>query len=134
MGFEIYNPVVVDRPLGQYSHVARVDPARLLYISGQLSNDRDGNIVGVGDFELQAKTAYANLHAILESEGLGWGNVIQFTTYVTDSRFIPRLHAFRKKEFPAMFANGKYPPNTLLVVTGLVREAFLFEVHAIASC
>ncbi|WP_292527385.1 hypothetical protein [Mesorhizobium sp.] len=44
----------IDKPIAQYSHAARVDASRLLFIAGQLSNDKDGNIVGIGDFEKQA--------------------------------------------------------------------------------
>jgi enamine deaminase RidA (YjgF/YER057c/UK114 family) len=133
MALEIYNPTVVDKPLGQYSHVAKVQASKLLFISGQLSNDKSGNIVGPGDFEVQVEQSYKNTLAILESEGLGWSDVVQFTTYVTDSRFIPQLHQYRLKHFPSMFRDGKYPPNTLLVVQGLVQPGFLFEVHSIAA-
>lgn len=134
MNVQISNPPVVDKPLGQYSHVAKVMPCPLLYISGQLSNDKDGNIVGVGDFEVQVAKTFENIEAILSHENLTWDDIVQFTTYVTDSRFIPRLHKYRLKHFPNMFKGEKWPPNTLLVVNGLVREEFLFEVHVIAAC
>jgi hypothetical protein len=32
-----------------------------------------------------------------------------------------------------MFPNGKYPPNTLLMVDRLVKESFLVEVQTIAA-
>jgi len=32
-----------------------------------------------------------------------------------------------------LFPNGKYPPNTLLMVDHLVREEFLVEVQTIAA-
>jgi enamine deaminase RidA (YjgF/YER057c/UK114 family) len=133
MSLEIYNPTVVDKPLGQYSHVAKVQAAKLLFISGQLANDKAGNVVGIGDFEKQVEQSFKNTLAILESEGLSWSDIVQFTTYVTDSRFIPRLHQYRLAHFPAMFKDGKWPPNTLLVVQGLVQPAFLFEVHSIVA-
>jgi hypothetical protein len=40
---------------------------------------------------------------------------------------------FRLREFPKMFPNGKYPPNTLLIVDRLVKEAFLGEVQTVAA-
>ncbi|MBM3386018.1 MAG: RidA family protein, partial [Betaproteobacteria bacterium] len=39
----------------------------------------------------------------------------------------------RLREFPRMFPDGKYPPNTLLVVDRLVQEQFLVEVQTIAA-
>jgi hypothetical protein len=40
---------------------------------------------------------------------------------------------YRLREFPKMFAGDGYPPNTLLMVTRLVNEAFLIEVQATAA-
>ena len=40
--------------------------------------------------------------------------------------------AWRLREFPTMFPDGKYPPNTLLVIDRLVQEPFLVEVQTIA--
>ena len=40
---------------------------------------------------------------------------------------------FRLREFPRMFPDGRYPPNTLVMVDRLVKEAFLVEVQTIAA-
>ena len=40
---------------------------------------------------------------------------------------------WREREFPQMFPDGAYPPNTLLIVDRLAQEAFLIEVQAIAA-
>jgi hypothetical protein len=40
---------------------------------------------------------------------------------------------YRLREFPKMFANEAYPPNTLLIVDRLVQERFLVEVQTIAA-
>ena len=45
----------------------------------------------------------------------------------------PQFMEFRLREFPKMFPDGKYPPNTLLIVDRLVKEAFLVEVQTIAA-
>jgi hypothetical protein len=37
------------------------------------------------------------------------------------------------REFPRLFANGVYPPNTLLIVDRLVQEQFLIEVQTVAA-
>ncbi len=76
---------------------------------------------------------FANVEAALHSMGAGWGNVVQFTTYLVHSQELPRFMKFRLKHFPQYFANGEYPPNTLLVVDRLVEEPFLVEVQTIAA-
>jgi hypothetical protein len=41
--------------------------------------------------------------------------------------------AWRLREFPNMFPNGAYPPNTLLIIDRLVQEQFLVEVQTVAA-
>ena len=67
------------------------------------------------------------------SQGAGWGNVVEFTTYLVHSQDIPEFMAYRTREFPRMFADGAYPPNTLLMIDRLVQEAFLVEVQTVAA-
>ncbi len=129
----IYNPDALGKPLGQYSHVTRVKANEFLFIAGMLSADKGGNIVGVDDFDAQCAQVFANLEAALKSAGAGWGNVVQFTTYLVHSQDIPKFMTYRLREFPKMFTNGIYPPNTLLMVDRLVQEPFLVEVQTIAA-
>jgi enamine deaminase RidA (YjgF/YER057c/UK114 family) len=121
----IYNVEALGKPLGQYSHVARVKAAETLYIAGMLSP---------GDsFEAQCSGVFAQIEKALQSAGAGWGNIAQFTTYLVHSQDIPKFMQWRLREFPRMFPDGKYPPNTLLVIDRLVQEQFLLEVQAIAA-
>lgn len=129
----ILNPDSLGKPLGQYSQITRVKATELLFIAGQLAADRDGNIVGGDDFDAQCVQVFANLGAALASQGAGWKNIVQFTTYLVHSQDIPKFMAYRLREFPRLFPDGAYPPNTLLMVDRLVQEPFLVEVQAIAA-
>ena len=121
----ITNPDALGVPLGQYSHVARVKAAETLYIAGMLAPGED--------FDTQCSGVFRSIAAALASAGAGWGNVAQFTTYLVHAQDIPRFMAWRLREFPQMFPDGKYPPNTLLIVNRLVQEQFLVEVQTIAA-
>ena len=121
----IYNPEALGAPLGQYSHVTRVKAAETLYIAGMLAPGED--------FDAQCTGVFRSIEAALKSAGAGWGNVAQFTTYLVHSQDIPKFMAWRLREFPKMFPDGKYPPNTLLIVDRLVQEQFLVEVQTIAA-
>lgn len=129
----IYNPAELGPPMGQYHHVTRVKASEFLFIAGMLAGNSKGEIVGDGDFDAQAIQVFANISAVLRSADAGWSNVVQFTTYLVHSQDIPKFMAFRLREFPKMFADGKNPPNTLLMVDRLVKEPFLIEVQAIAA-
>ena len=129
----ILNPETLGKPLGQYSHMTRVKASEWLFIAGMLSAARDGKIVGEGDFDAQCSQVFANIAAALSAAGAGWGNVVQFTTYLVHSQDIARFMAWRLREFPRMFPDGRFPPNTLLVVDRLVQEPFLVEVQTVAA-
>ena len=130
----IFNPDGLGKPLGQYSQITRVrNASEWLFIAGQLATDKGGNIVGADDFDAQCGQVFNNIEAALASCGAGWKNVVQFTTYLVHSQDIPKFMAFRKREFPRLFPDGKYPPNTLLMIDRLVGEPFLVEVQPIAA-
>ena len=128
---KILNPEALGKPLGQYSQITRVKASEYIFIAGQVGVDRDGKVAD--GFDAQCVQTFANIETALKSVGAGWGNIVQFTTYLVHSQDIPKFMTYRLREFPKMFADGKYPPNTLLMVDRLVREAFLVEVQTIAA-
>lgn len=129
----IYNPERLSPPLGQYSHITRVQASEFLFIAGMLPVDKAGQSVGKGDFDAQARQIFENLGTALESAQASFGNIVQFTTYLVHSHYIPAFMEFRLREFPKLFPNGSYPPNTLLIIDRLVKEEFMLEVQAIAA-
>jgi enamine deaminase RidA (YjgF/YER057c/UK114 family) len=131
---KMINPDTMGKPLGQYSQIARVRGAgELLFIAGQLATDKDGKLVGADDFDAQCAQVYANIETALKAVGGGWKNVVQFTTYLVHSQDVPRLRAFRAREFGRYFPDGAYPPNTLLIIDRLVNESYLIEVQTVAA-
>jgi enamine deaminase RidA (YjgF/YER057c/UK114 family) len=122
---KICNVDALGKPLGQYSHLTRVKNAsETVYLAGMIAPGED--------FDAQCTGVFRQIEAALKSVGAGWGHVAQFTTYLVHSQDIPRFMAWRLREFPKMFADGKYPPNTLLVIDRLVQEQFLVEVQTVA--
>jgi len=130
---KIFSPDVLGKPLGQYSQITRVKASEFIYIAGQLATDRDGALIGADDFDAQCAQVFANIETALKSVGAGWGNVVEFTTYLVHSQDIPKFMSYRKRDFPKFFPDGAYPPNTLLMVDRLVQEPFLVEVKTIAA-
>lgn len=124
MAHEILNPDSV-HPTAGYSHAAKAGTT--VYIAGQIAKDRQGNVVGAGDIRAQARQVYTNLKAVAEAAGGGLQHVVKMTTYLTDPRFIDPW-----REVRAEFFGEPMPPNTLLVIDGLVTPEFLIEVEAVA--
>ncbi len=129
---KILNPDALGKPLGQYSQLTRVKASEFVFIAGQVGVHKDGKLAGE-DFDAQCVQTFANIDAALKSVGAGWGNIVEFTTYLVHSQDIPKFMKFRLREFPKMFANGAYPPNTLLMIDRLVQEPLLIEVSAVAA-
>ena len=121
---KIYNVDTLGKPVGPYSHCARAKASDTLYIAGMLAP---------GDtFEAQCAAVYAQIEKALQSAGAGWGNVVQFTTYLVHSQDVARFYRWREQNYPKMFPDGKYPPNTLLIIDRLVQEQFLIEIQTVA--
>ena len=123
---KIYNVDALGKPVGPYSHVARVKGgADTLYIAGMLAP---------GDsFDAQCAAVFAQIEQALKQAGGGWKNVVQFTTFLVHSQDIARFYRWREQNYPKMFPDGKYPPNTLLIIDRLVQEQFLIEIQTIAA-
>jgi len=132
MTITTYNPEGLGAPMAQYSHVTRVSGGDTLYIAGQIAVGREGQLVGVCDFEAQCEQVFANIGTALSSAGVGFDEVVQFTVYLTSADLIQRFFDWRIRNFPRLFASGRYPPSTLLIVVALARPQFLIEVQPIA--
>ena len=114
-------------PLG-YSHVVEVRGGRTLYIAGQLALDKDGNLVGPGNFGAQVKQVFENLKARLAEGGATFKDVVKLNYYLTDASDLQALRDTRNS-----YINTDSPPaSTLVVVKRLVREEYLIEVEAVA--
>ena len=119
--------------LGAYSVGMAADAGRLLYVAGQVGMDNGGNLVGPGDAAAQTEQVFRNIGAVLAAAGAGFSNVVELTSYVVGRESVVGFIEGRNRVFPEIYPNGDYPPNTLLVVSGLVREELLVEVKAVAA-
>lgn len=108
-----------------YSHCARA--GNTLYLAGQVSQDKNGKLVGKGDIEAQAKQAYANIKAILTEAGGSLQNIVKMTTFITHYASLEGYRKVRSQTFPE-----PCPPNTLLVVQSLASPDFMIEIEAVA--
>ena len=129
----IFNPAELNKPRSPYMQVARVKASEFAFIAGQVSVDSSGNLVGQDDFDAQCAQVFGNVHAALRSVGADWKNVVEFTTYVVRSQDVSAFVAYRRRVFSAMFPDGLYPPNTLLVIERLAHETYLLEVQTVAA-
>jgi enamine deaminase RidA (YjgF/YER057c/UK114 family) len=129
---KIFNPAGLAKPPATYSHIAQAKTQQVVFIAGQVPTDAAGSVVGKGDIEAQAAQVYANIHTALRAVGADWGNVVQFTSFLTRAEDSAAFRAWRNREFPKMFPGGS-PPNTLLIISRLADPDYLLEVQTVAA-
>ncbi|HMJ53215.1 MAG TPA: RidA family protein [Polyangiaceae bacterium] len=123
------NPAQLPKPNG-YSHVVAVGAGRTLYISGQVGIDRDGKVVGAGDFRAQAEQVFANLNEALKAVDANFGNVVKLTFFVTEltPENLTILREVRDRHIDPAHA----PASSLVEVARLFRRELVVEVEAVA--
>ncbi len=120
--------ITVDAPrLKKATFSPGVKVGKLLFISGQISIDAEGNIVGRGDFAAQCKQVFENMKLVLDKAGASYADIVKINTYLTDLREYPAFTQIRGQYFA-----GHYPASTVVGVTGLAFEGAMLEVEAIA--
>ncbi len=120
------NPPGMPAPAARYSMTAEVEgPARWVVISGQLPVAEDGSVPE--DYAGQADLVVRHIAAALGHHGLGWGNVVKLTTYLTTRAARAAWQARRDALFP-----GTPPASTQVIVAGLADPRCAIEVEALA--
>jgi reactive intermediate/imine deaminase len=120
------NPPTLSPPRG-YSHVVEVTGGRTIYVSGQIAVDRDGRVVGAGDFEAQTRQVFENLKAALAAAEATLADIVKITMFVTDISRLQTLRAVRDTYF-----TGAPPASSLVEVSRLVLPELMVEIEAIA--
>ena len=132
MGRTVLAPTGDGKPIGMYTAGFAVDPARLVFVAGQVAMDADGRVVGEGDIKAQATQVYRNLAAVLAEAGCTLRDVVKFTTFLVRNEDWTPFAEWRRAEYPKLFPDGVYPANTGVVVVELARPELRLEVEAIA--
>ncbi|HEX7054529.1 MAG TPA: RidA family protein [Burkholderiales bacterium] len=114
-GHTLYSPVVV------------VSEGTLVFVSGLLSRDRDGRIVGKGDMGAQIRQTGENLRLALESAGATLENLVRTCTYTTDID-----EFFRHVDVRQQYLGPALPTSTTVEVRRLSHPDFLVEIEAFA--
>lgn len=126
-GLRFLNPPGLPTPNG-YSHAVEAPVGRTIHVSGQLPVDKDGKLVGAGDFAAQAEQVFANLNIALTAAGASFDDVVKLDMYVTDMSRLEALRSARDR-----YIDLQHPPaSTLVQVERFVREDAMVEIAATA--
>ena len=115
-----------DFPLSQ-----GIRTGNLVFLSGQVPFDGDGNVVGVGDLRQQTRQVFENIKGILQEAGSTFQDVVKMTTFftvdITDHDKVSDYFEVRREYF------GDHKPcSTGVQVSALVDPDLMLEVEVIA--
>ena len=122
-----FNAPGLPEPFGIFSGAAWEPDGRVLHISGYVSQDAEGGLVGVGDIKAQTQQVLKNIETALASVGGNMSDIARVTVYVTDMSSLSEIHEVR-----AEFFQRPYPASTLVQVSRLVRPEYMIEIDAVA--
>jgi 2-iminobutanoate/2-iminopropanoate deaminase len=110
-----------------FSQCFRCEAGPLLYLSGQVSIDAAGQVVGPGDLTLQTRTTFNNIRDLLAVAGSTMEDVVKLTYFVTDMGRWPEVQKVRAEFFPR-----HHPASTTVEVSRLFKKEYLIEIEAVA--
>ena len=112
-------------PLSHYADAVRAGD--LLFVSGCVPVDADGNLVGGDDVVAQAERVFENVGAVLAAAGAGPQDVVKVTVFLTDVDDRPAINPVRQR-----FFGETRPASTLVEVGRLAIPGAKIEVEAVA--
>jgi 2-iminobutanoate/2-iminopropanoate deaminase len=115
--------------MGAYSHGYKVNigDAVLIFTTGQIAMDKDGNVLYPGDPAKQAEFVYESLQKILKEAGASLDDVVKATVFVTDMDDFAEISKVRNKYF-----KNSEPVSTLVEVKKLVKDGCRVEIEVVA--
>ncbi|MDR4513020.1 MAG: RidA family protein [Nitrososphaeraceae archaeon] len=111
-----------------YSQAVKVNDT--IYLSGQVSHDDDGKIVGRNNMEVQMSQAYGNIKKLLTRYGATIDNIVDEILFVTDmeSAFKAAVN-IRKK----VFSGNPIVASTIVQIERLAFPELLIEIRCVAK-
>ncbi|MBI2803771.1 MAG: RidA family protein [Planctomycetes bacterium] len=117
-------------PTSGWSHVVTASGGKTIYVSGQVSVNEKGEVVGKGDLRAQLVQTFENLKHALAAAGATLNDVVKSNLYIVGLKpeQVPVIREVRSQYF-----NMQQPPaSTLVGVEKLVGPDWLVEIEVVA--
>ena len=114
----------------EYGYSQAVKVGDTIYVSGQVSHDDTGKIVGQGDMEAQMRQAYANIRKVLSQHGATMDNIVDETLFVTDMN---AAFAAAVKCRNEVFFGAPVVASTIVQIQRLAFPDLMIEIKCVAK-
>jgi 2-iminobutanoate/2-iminopropanoate deaminase len=114
----------------EYGYTQAVKVGETIYLSGQVSHDEEGNIVGLRDMETQMRQTYANIQKVLAQYGATMDNIVDEVLFVTDidSAFAAAVKCRRE-----VFSTTPVVASTIVQIQRLAFPELMIEIKCVAK-
>jgi reactive intermediate/imine deaminase len=99
----------------------------LIYLSGAIPTDPDGNLLFEGDIRGQVRQAFENMKAVLTAAGSSLDDLVEIVSYHTDIADLDTMN-----EVKAEYLKANLPVWTAVGVSGLALPGQMIEIKAVA--
>ncbi|MEO2202996.1 RidA family protein [Paenibacillus pabuli] len=114
------------------SQIVIIPASPLAFISGQVALNEKGELIGKGDYLLQARQVFANLKLALEAIDTEAKSIVQMRIYVVNHK--PEwIDSIFQAGFEVFGEGWPKTASTFIGVQALAYEEWLIEVDAMAS-
>ena len=114
--------------LGIYTQATQVTGGSLIFVSGCVSVDGEGNLVGKGDPAAQMRQVLTNIQTVLRVAGADLNNVVKVMVFSVDLNNRKAMNEVRLE----MFGEHR-PASTHVEVSRLIDPDWLVEVECVAE-
>jgi enamine deaminase RidA (YjgF/YER057c/UK114 family) len=131
LSVEHVNAPELPKPHG-YSYAVVATGSRIVHLSGQVSVDGDGNLVGEGDLAVQARQAMVNLAAAVRATGADVKEIVKLNLYVVDFNPDREREMYKGLGEAAEETGMGRTATTLISVPALGIPGALIEIDGVA--
>jgi 2-iminobutanoate/2-iminopropanoate deaminase len=114
----------------EYGYAQAVKVGDTIYVSGQVSHDDRGDIVGLGDMEAQMRQAYSNIRKVLAQYGATMDNIVDEILFVTDMN---TAFAAAVKCREDIFFGTPIVASTIVQIQRLAFPELMIEIKCVAK-
>lgn len=125
MSKTIINTNNAPAPIGPYNQAVKT--GSLLFVSGQVALKPGTNDMANADIIEETHQVLQNLKAILQEAGMGFGNVVKTTIFLSDMALFAQVN-----EIYAKYFDGNFPARETVAVKGLPKNANV-EISVVAA-
>jgi 2-iminobutanoate/2-iminopropanoate deaminase len=106
----------------------------MIFVGGQISADKNGKTIGVGDIELQTRNVFENIRKVLNEVGADMKDIVKLNTYYVFEGEKEEITEFWEKmtKVRMEYLSDPGPVGTAIRISGFAFEDLLIEVEAIA--